>query len=91
MATAAAGRIDPARDGKNLPVELGGHAGRDESAAHEIRLYHDGAQSHAGNDSIADGESLAVARAVHGELRDEGPVFGNFFKKLRVARGIDVV
>ncbi len=88
VATAAARGVNPAGDGKDLPVELGGHAGGNERAAYQIRLHHDGPKCHAGHDAVSYREGLAVARAVHGELGDESPGFCYFFEEPCIAHRV---
>ena len=88
MAALAPRRVDPAGDGEDLAAVVGGHVGGDERAAGEVRLDHDGAERHAGDDAVADGEGLLVGLPVERELGDERAlsVFGDAVEEVFVLR-----
>jgi hypothetical protein len=75
MASFAPRRIDPPRHGEDLSAVFVGEISRDECAAGQIGLDHDGAQSHAGHDAVADREGLFVPGAVEWELGYQCAIF----------------
>ena len=86
VAALAARRINPPRHRENLPAVFRREIRRDERAAGKVRLDDNRAERHAGDDAVADRETLLVRRTVERELRDDRAVGGDALEQFRVLR-----
>jgi hypothetical protein len=87
MTSLAARRVDPSGHCEYLTPVFNGHASGDQSAAGQIRLDDDCAESHPGDNPVANREALFVGFAVERELGNEGALGGNALEKFDVFGG----
>src|SRR3569832_3011150 len=92
MTAAREGVVDGARDGEHLSALLRRETCRDERAALNVRLYHEGAEAHAADDAVAAREVVRPRRRTDREFRNQRAAANDDgVREFTMAGGVDAI
>src|SRR3569833_2380428 len=92
MTAAREGVVDGARDGEHLSALLRRETCRDERAALNIRLHHEGAEAHAADDAVATREVVRPRRRPGREFGNQcAAVIDDGVREFAVTGGVDAI